>query len=87
MTSYSLFGDRGAFRGGEHPGRLHVVKWLSDTPVYRDSLEIVAEKARHFWWGQQVSVGLISWSLYLAIEGQRRKVRVDNLSRFPIAAS
>ncbi|KAH9222803.1 hypothetical protein DL95DRAFT_144726 [Leptodontidium sp. 2 PMI_412] len=70
----SLFGDKGAFRAGEHPGRFHLVRWLNDTPLYRDSLEIVAEKARHFWWGQQVNLGLISWSTYLALEGQRRKI-------------
>ncbi|KAK0129732.1 hypothetical protein ONS96_000291 [Cadophora gregata f. sp. sojae] len=46
----SLFGDKGALRAGEHPGRFHLVRWLSDTPFYRDSREIVAEKARHFWW-------------------------------------
>jgi hypothetical protein len=50
------------------------VRWLSDTPFYRDALEIVAEKARYFWWGQQVNLALVSWSLYLAIEGQRRKI-------------
>lgn len=46
----SVFGDKGALRGGEHPGRLQIVRWLSDTPLYRDALEIVAEKARYFWW-------------------------------------
>jgi len=70
----SLFGDSGALRGGEHPGRLQVVQWLNDTPLYRDALEIVAEKARYFWWGQQINLALISWSTYLAIEGQRRKI-------------
>ncbi|KUJ12736.1 uncharacterized protein LY89DRAFT_699399 [Mollisia scopiformis] len=69
-----FFGDRGALRGGEHPGRLQIVTWLNDTPYYRDALEIVTEKARHFWWGQQVTLGLISWSTYLAIEGQRRNI-------------
>ncbi|KAH7360658.1 hypothetical protein BKA65DRAFT_190203 [Rhexocercosporidium sp. MPI-PUGE-AT-0058] len=70
----SLFGDKGALRAGEHPGRFHLVKWLNDTPFYRDSLEVVAEKARYFWWGQQVSLGLISWTIYLVLEGQRRKI-------------
>jgi hypothetical protein len=46
----SVFGDKGALRGGEHPGRLQIVRWLSDTPLYRDALEIVAETARYFWW-------------------------------------
>ncbi|KAH8794060.1 hypothetical protein BGZ57DRAFT_937999 [Hyaloscypha finlandica] len=70
----SVFGDNGALRGGEHPGRLQIVRWLNDTPLYRDALEIVAEKARYFWWGQQVNLALVSWSTYLAIEGQRRKI-------------
>lgn len=70
----SFFGDRGAFRLGEHPGRIHLVRWLSETPLYRDSFEIVAEKARHFWWAQQVNLGLVSWSMYLTLEGQRRQV-------------
>ncbi|CZT51415.1 uncharacterized protein RSE6_12558 [Rhynchosporium secalis] len=70
----SLIGDKGAFRAGEHPGRFHFVRWLYDTPLYRDFLEIVAEKARHFWWSQQINLGLISWSTYLALEGQRRNI-------------
>lgn len=74
LTSRSFFGDYGAFRGGEHPGRLHIFKWLSDTSFYQDVLEIVAEKARYFWWGQQVSLGLVSWSFYLSIEGNRRNI-------------
>jgi hypothetical protein len=61
-------------RGGEHPGRLQIARWLNDTPFYQDALEIVAEKARYFWWGQQVNLGLVSWSMYLAVEGQRRKI-------------
>jgi hypothetical protein len=54
---------------------MHIARWLNDTPFYYDSLEIVAEKARYFWWGQQVNLALVSWSLYLAIEGRRRKIR------------
>jgi hypothetical protein len=50
------------------------VRWLDDTPLYRDALEIVTEKTRHFWWAQQNNLGLVSWSLFLAIEGQRRKI-------------
>lgn len=74
LIFYSIFGDKGGLRGGEHPGRLHLARWLNDTPFYRDSLEIVAEKNRHFWWGQQVNLGLVSWSVYLAVEGRRRNI-------------
>ncbi|TVY60824.1 hypothetical protein LSUE1_G006397, partial [Lachnellula suecica] len=70
----SVFGDNGALRGGEHPGRLHLARWLNDVPFYQDAFEIVAEKNRNFWWGQQINLGLVSWSVYLAIEGQRRKI-------------
>ncbi|CAG8974374.1 hypothetical protein HYALB_00010625 [Hymenoscyphus albidus] len=70
----TLFGDDGAFRPGEHPGRVHIVRWLSDTPFYRDALEIVSEKQRHFWWGQQANLGLTAWSMFVAIEGRRRKI-------------
>ncbi|KAG9232748.1 hypothetical protein BJ875DRAFT_442874 [Amylocarpus encephaloides] len=75
----SFFGDEGILRGG-HPSRLHLIRWLSDTPIYRDALEVVAENARFYWWGQQINLGLVSWSLFLAIEGQRRKI--SNLGVF-----
>ncbi|TVY38664.1 hypothetical protein LSUB1_G003725 [Lachnellula subtilissima] len=70
----SVFGDQGALRGGEHPGRLHLARWLNDVLFYQDALEIVAEKHRHFWWGQQVNLGLVSWSVYVAVEGRRRNI-------------
>lgn len=59
---------------GAEPARLYIARWLSDTSIYHDALEIVAEKARRFWWGQQIDLGLISWSLLLGIEGHRRKI-------------
>ena len=74
LNFYSVFGDKGALRGGEHPGRLHLARWLNDVLFYQDALEIVAEKHRHFWWGQQVNLGLVSWSVYVAVEGRRRNI-------------
>lgn len=50
------------------------IRWLSDTPLYQDAFEIVAEKARRFWWGQQVDLALIPWSTLLAFEGTRRRI-------------
>lgn len=47
---------------------------MSDTPVYSDALEIVAEKARRFWWGQQIELGTTAFSLMLATEGRRRRI-------------
>jgi hypothetical protein len=42
--------------------------------VYRDALEIVAEKARRLWWGQQLDLATISWTALLAVEGRRRRI-------------
>lgn len=75
LTNCRLFGDKGALRGGEHPGRLHIVRWLNDIHFSRDGLEIVAEKARHFWWGQQASLSVVSFGVFLAIEGRRRNIQ------------
>jgi len=54
--------------------QIHYARWLSDTPIYYDALEIVAEKARRFWWGQQVELAMVPWSMLLAIEGRRRRI-------------
>ncbi|KAL3424757.1 hypothetical protein PVAG01_04038 [Phlyctema vagabunda] len=70
----SWFGDKGAFRGGVHPGRVHLVQWLNDTSFYRSTYELVAEKARYIWWGQQASLATTVWSNFLAIEGRRRGI-------------
>jgi hypothetical protein len=53
---------------------LHLAQWLTDTPVYRDAAEILAEKARRFWWQQQIDLGLISFTMLSAIEGRRRNI-------------
>lgn len=50
------------------------VRWLSDTPIYQDAFEIITEKARRFWWGQQVELSLVPWSVLLAVEGRRRGI-------------
>ncbi|PSR83646.1 hypothetical protein BD289DRAFT_279817 [Coniella lustricola] len=50
------------------------VRWLAVTPVYQDAFEIVAEKARRFWWAQQADLALIPWSVFLATEGSRRGI-------------
>jgi len=34
----------------------------------------VAEKARRAWWGEQLDLSMIAWSMLLAIEGRRRKI-------------
>lgn len=56
------------------------IRWLADTPVYQDAFEIIAEKARRFWWAQQVDLSFVPWSVLLAVEGQRRGI--SNLFAF-----
>ncbi|TLS31565.1 hypothetical protein PpBr36_03562 [Pyricularia pennisetigena] len=75
--SYSKWADeRGIDSEGWFPYLTggNLTRWLHDTPVYRDALEIVAEKARRFWWAQQADLGLVSWALLLSIEGHRRRI-------------
>lgn len=56
------------------------IRWLEDTPVYQDAFEIVAEKARRFWWGQQIDLALPPWAVFMAVEGHRRGI--SNLFSF-----
>ncbi|KAK3322142.1 hypothetical protein B0H66DRAFT_589920 [Apodospora peruviana] len=56
------------------PVGIYPFSWLNDTPIYRDALEIIAERSRRLWWAQQLGLSAISWSMLLAIEGRRRKV-------------
>ncbi|KAJ4304329.1 hypothetical protein N0V88_001942 [Collariella sp. IMI 366227] len=53
---------------------LYLRYWLTDTSVYLDALEILAEKTRRLWWGQQLDLATISWTALLAIEGRRRRI-------------
>lgn len=50
------------------------IRWLADTSIYQDAFEIVTEKARRFWWAQQVDLSLVPWSVLLAVEGRRRGI-------------
>lgn len=69
-----FYGHDGIFPLGENATQVHVTRWLSDTPLHLDAVEIAAEKARRYWWGQQIDLGLISWSMLLAVEGRRRNI-------------
>ncbi|KAF7545489.1 hypothetical protein G7Z17_g9129 [Cylindrodendrum hubeiense] len=69
-----FYGDNGIFPQGENATPVYLVQWLSDTPIHLDAFEIVTEKARRFWWRQQIDLGLVSWSMLLAIEGRRRNI-------------
>lgn len=69
-----LIGEGGFFPSINRSSQLYLTQWLSDTPIYYDALEIVAEKARRFWWGQQVDLATIVFSLLLATEGRRRHI-------------
>ncbi|KAK1983826.1 hypothetical protein LZ30DRAFT_463460 [Colletotrichum cereale] len=68
-----FYGDHGLFPR-QKATRVFPGRWLTDTSVHMDALEIVAEKARRFWWGQQIELATISWSLLLAVEGRRRNI-------------
>ncbi|CAI0644947.1 unnamed protein product [Colletotrichum noveboracense] len=72
--TFRFYGNNGVFPYGENATQVYVGRWLSDTPVHLDALEIIAEKARRFWWGQQIELATISWSLLLAVEGRRRNI-------------
>ncbi|GAP88466.1 hypothetical protein SAMD00023353_1701820 [Rosellinia necatrix] len=71
-----LLGEDGGFiSDADNSSRLlYIAHWLSNTPVYHEGLEIVAEKARRFWWGQQIDLGITAFSLMLATEGHRRNI-------------
>ncbi|KAK9779447.1 hypothetical protein SCAR479_03513 [Seiridium cardinale] len=69
-----IVGDKGFLPGTHNSSQVYLAQWLNDTPVYYDAFEIIAEKARRFWWGQQIDLGTVSWSLLLAIEGRRRRI-------------
>ncbi|KAL2271579.1 hypothetical protein VTJ83DRAFT_950 [Remersonia thermophila] len=67
-------GSHASTTNGTARPRLHLQRWLSDTPVHLDALEIVAEKARRLWWGRQLDLATIAWTTLLAIEGRRRGI-------------
>ncbi|KAJ1337656.1 hypothetical protein MN608_00510 [Microdochium nivale] len=91
LLSYRVWADQRGLRApsswfphknrlGHDNTELYLGQWLSNTPVYRDTLEIIVERSRRFWWGQQVDLATLSWSVLLAIEGHRRGIR--NLPAF-----
>ncbi|KAH6636485.1 hypothetical protein F5144DRAFT_567658 [Chaetomium tenue] len=53
---------------------LYLRYWLSDTPVFLNALQIITEKARRLWWGQQLDLATIAWTALLAVEGRRRRI-------------
>ncbi|ORY69843.1 uncharacterized protein BCR38DRAFT_93953 [Pseudomassariella vexata] len=69
-----FIGEKGFFSDTKNSSQIYLTRWLNDTPVYYDALEIIAEKARRFWWGQQIDLATVTWSMLLAIEGRRRRV-------------
>lgn len=70
----SFYGENGVFSSGGDATSIYPAQWLSDTAIYRVSVEILAEKARRAWWADQLSLGMVSWSTLLAIEGRRRNI-------------
>lgn len=74
LTITSFLGTNGIFHGARHSRRLQLVNWLNDVSWYQDGWEVVAEKSRRHWWGQQVDLAANAWGMFLAIEGRRRKI-------------
>ncbi|KAK2070371.1 hypothetical protein P8C59_004870 [Phyllachora maydis] len=61
--------------GYSHGGLgLDMIRWLTNSTVYLDAVEVLVEKARRFWWGQQLELSMIPFSVFLTIEGRRRAV-------------
>lgn len=73
-NGFRFAGENGFFPSVQNSSQLYLARWLDDTPIYYDALEIISEKARRFWWGQQVDLATTSWGLLLAIEGRRRRI-------------
>jgi hypothetical protein len=75
LTTHSLFGNSTlSTKDAIREAGVHLSRWLSDTPIYVDAMEIVAEKTRRLWWGQQLDLATVSWTALLAIEGRRRRI-------------
>ncbi|KAK4106440.1 hypothetical protein N658DRAFT_491062 [Parathielavia hyrcaniae] len=70
----SLFGYGALNTNSTNEPSFHLRYWLSDTPVYLDALEIIAEKTRRWWWGQQLDLATVSWITLIAVEGRRRQI-------------
>ena len=70
----SFFGDSSSAFGSKNRTSLYLAKWLSDTPVYLDAQEIIAEMPRRLWWGSQLDLSTVSWTMLLSIEGRRRQI-------------
>ena len=48
---------------------LQLGPWFASQSVPLQFYEVIAEKSRRFWWGQQFFAGLIAWSTFVGVEG------------------
>lgn len=48
--------------------------WLADTPLFRTAWEAVIDTPHAWWWSQQIFFATEAWSLFLSIEGHRRRI-------------
>lgn len=69
----SWVGEGGVW--GEGKTGLALGRWLEDTDLLNDALEIAVEKSRRYWWTQQLILAAAAWSIYLSVEGRRRNIR------------
>ena len=63
----SWVGEGGVW--GEGKTGLALGRWLEDTDLLNDALEIAVEKSRRYWWTQQLILAAAAWSIYLSVEG------------------
>ncbi|KAL9116230.1 MAG: hypothetical protein Q9227_000601 [Pyrenula ochraceoflavens] len=71
--SETLYGDRGLFSKNGHS--LMLGRWLQDISPWDDFFEITLEKSRRYWWTQQLFLAAAVFSVFLGVEGQRRRIR------------
>lgn len=65
-----IWGENSLFGGqGHEPTGLVLGRWYHDTPFLRETAEFLASNGTRYWWTQQVLMGLISWSVFLGVEG------------------
>ncbi|PKS12693.1 hypothetical protein jhhlp_000901 [Lomentospora prolificans] len=69
-----LWGNDGILPFRDNHTLRHMSRWLTDTPIYADAFEVVAEQTRRYWWGQQLDLAMLPWTLLLSIEGRRRNI-------------
>ncbi|KZF24002.1 hypothetical protein L228DRAFT_266370 [Xylona heveae TC161] len=71
-----LWGEAGVFFAGEEEKAvdLQLGRWWRETDLITEFWELTTETSRRFWWTQQAFLGAAAWGVFVAIEGQRRRL-------------